>query len=101
LEGRWEGVSVENVELSQLASVTGWVRGLHFDFGGSRVTIDVPTELPRTGFYRVVNERDKQLTLEITGPNGQVDRAEFVLDSPQQLRWRIGEGRAVVLQRSL
>jgi hypothetical protein len=100
LQGRWEGVSVENVDLAQLATVTGWVRGLRFEFGGSRITIDVPTELPRTGSYRVIREHERQLMLEIAGPNGKLDRAEFVVESDERLRWQIGEGRSVILQRS-
>lgn len=99
LEGQWEGVSVENVELAQLAQVTGWARGLSFDFGGSVVTIGMATELPRSGSYRVVRENGRELTLDIIAPDGKVDRAQFVLDSREQLRFRIGEGRSILLRR--
>jgi hypothetical protein len=100
LEGRWEGASVENVDLEQLATATGWVRGLAFQFAGAAVTIGMATELPRSGSYRVAREQGKDLTLEIRGPSGQVDVAEFILDSDTQLRWRIGDGRSVVLRRA-
>jgi hypothetical protein len=101
LTGTWEGVSVENVELAYLAPVSGWVKGLRFSFNAGQLTVDIPTELPRKGGYRVVREQGNELTLEIEGPSGKVDRAEFVMDSANSLRWKIGEGRTIRLQRAL
>ena len=99
LEGRWLGDSVENFDASDIAAVTGWVRGLSLEFSGSSVTIAVPAEEPRSGKYRVASVRQNDVSLAIQRADGATDSAAFKLDDELRIRWMIGESRAVVLRR--
>jgi len=99
LQGQWVGESVENVDLSQLAMATGWARGLRFEFDGSMATIVVPTELPRSGPFRVLRASDRAITVAIERPDQQLDTATFALDTARTMRWQIGDGRSIVFRR--
>lgn len=99
LQGEWVGEGVENVDLSQLAMVTGWARGLRFEFNGSTATVTVPSERSRTGAFRVLRATDTTVTVGIERPDHQVDVATFTLDTARTLRWQIGEGRSIVFRR--
>jgi hypothetical protein len=93
------GESVQNVGPSQIAAVTGWVRGTSFEFSGSNVTVTIPTELPRTAPYEIARADERHLVLAIRNPNGALDTATFTLDPPDTLRWHIGEGRSIQMRR--
>lgn len=99
LQGEWVGESVENVDLSQLAVVTGWARGLRFEFTGSLATVTVPTELPRRGPYKVVKADERTVTISIERPDHSQDLATFALDTVNLMRWQIGEGRSILFRR--
>ena len=99
LEGRWLGESVENFEAKDLAAASGWARGLSLEFSGTRLTVAVPAEEPRTGKYRVASVNENDVQLAVTRPDGAVDTANFKLDDERSLRFMIGENRAVVLRR--
>src|SRR6187549_3022757 len=66
LEGRWLGESVENFDAKDMAAATGWARGLSLEFAGSRLTVAVPAEEPRTGKYKVARVHDNDVELAVT-----------------------------------
>lgn len=99
LQGEWVGEGVENVDLSQLAVATGWARGLRFEFAGSRATVTIPTELPRSGPFKVMNASERSVTIAIERPDHVQDIATFALDTATTIRWQIGEGRSVLFRR--
>jgi hypothetical protein len=101
LEGRWFGESLVNVDASQLAEATAWTRGTSFEFVGSKVTITIPTEMPRSAPYEIVKSTDRAVTIAVVRPDGQRDIARMTLLRPNTLQWDIGDQRAMVLQRSM
>jgi len=99
LEGRWLGESVENFDPKEMAAATGWARGLSLEFSGTRLTVAVPAEEPRTGKYQVASVHENDVQLAVTRQDGRVDTASFKLDDERSLRFMIGDQRAVVLRR--
>lgn len=99
LEGRWLGESVENFDSKDVAAATGWARGLSLEFAGSRLTVAVPAEEPRTGKYKVASVRENDVQLAVTRQDGAVDTASLKLDDERSLRFMIGDTRAIVLRR--
>jgi len=99
LEGRWLGESVENFDAKEVAAATGWARGLSLEFAGSRLTVAVPAEEPRTGKYKVASVRENDVQLAVTRADGAVDTTNLKLDDERSIRFMIGDTRAVVLRR--
>jgi len=99
LEGRWLGESVENFDSKDVAAATGWARGLSMEFSGSRLTVAVPAEEPRTGKYKVASVHENDVQLAVTRPDGAVDTTSLKLDDERSLRFMIGDTRAIVLRR--
>ena len=99
LEGRWLGESVENFDAKDVAAATGWARGLSLEFAGSRLTVAVPAEEPRTGKYKVASVRENDVQLAVTRVDGAVDTATLKLDDERSIRFMIGDTRAIVLRR--
>ena len=99
LEGRWLGESVENFDAKDVAAATGWARGLSLEFSGTRLTVAVPAEEPRTGKYKVASVHENDVELAVTRLDGAVDSASFKLDDERSLRFMIGDTRAIVLRR--
>lgn len=99
LEGRWLGESVENFDAKEVAAATGWARGLSLEFSGTRLTVAVPAEEPRTGKYKVTSVRENDVQLAVTRLDGAVDTANLKLDDERSLRFMIGDTRAIVLRR--
>src|SRR6478735_1132745 len=99
LEGRWLGESVENFDAKDVAAGTGWARGLSLEFSGTRLTVAVPAEEPRTGKYKVANVRENEVELAVTRVDGAVDTANLKLDDERSLRFMIGDSRAILLRR--
>jgi hypothetical protein len=99
LEGRWLGESLINVDSSNLAQATAWTRGTSFEFSGSKVTIAIPTEMPRSGTYEVVKSTDREVTIAVVRPDGQRDMARMKLVKANTLEWDLGEQRVMVLQK--
>jgi hypothetical protein len=97
LQGRWLGDSIENVPVSQLQKATGWVRGTQIEFSGNKVTVTIPAETPRSGSFKVSRKDDETLLVSFNRDEGGHDEAEMMLVGDQQLRWRIGEGREIVM----
>ncbi|AUX48254.1 uncharacterized protein SOCE26_097860 [Sorangium cellulosum] len=101
LQGRWNGEAIENVPGDQLAKATGWVKGTAIEFNGSKVTVTVPAETPRSGTFKVTKSDGDQVTVAFLRPEGGRDEAEFRFATDQTLRWEIGAGRAIVLSKAL
>jgi hypothetical protein len=99
LEGRWLGESVENFDAKDMAAATGWARGLSLEFSGTKLTVAVPAEEPRTGKYKVSSVHENDVQLAVTRADGAVDNASFKLDDERSLRFMLGDNRAVVLRR--
>jgi len=99
LEGRWLGESVENFDTKDVAAATGWARGLSLEFSGTRLTVAVPAEEPRTGKYKVASVHENDVELAVTRADGAVDTASLKLDDERSLRFMIGDTRAIVLRR--
>ncbi|MEO8905684.1 MAG: hypothetical protein ABI488_24375 [Polyangiaceae bacterium] len=99
LEGRWLGESVENFDAKDMAAATGWARGLSLEFSGTKLTVAIPAEEPRTGKYKVASVHENDVQLAVTRVDGVVDNASFRLDDERSLRFMLGDNRAVVLRR--
>src|SRR4051812_9432268 len=99
LEGRWLGESVENFDAKDMAAATGWARGLSLEFSGTKLTVAIPAEEPRTGKYKVASVHENDVQLAVTRVDGAVDSANLKLDDERSLRFMIGDTRAIVLRR--
>ena len=100
LQGRWLGESIENVSPAQAPKAAGWVKGTAFDFQGNRVTVTIPAETPRTGTFKVTKAEGETLLVSFLREEGGRDEAEIQLVGERELRWRIGEGREIVLLKA-
>jgi hypothetical protein len=100
LQGRWLGESIENVPAHQLQKATGWVKGTAIEFNGNKVTVTIPAESPRSGTFKVSRHEGDALLLSFNRDEGGHDEAEMMLVGDQQLRWKIGEGREVVMVKA-
>ncbi len=101
LQGRWLGESIENVPLAQLTKSTGWVKGTAIEFQGNKVTVTIPAETPRTGSFKVARGTEPDaLLVSFVRDEGGHDEAEMKLVGDQTLRWRIGDGREIVMLKA-
>jgi hypothetical protein len=99
LEGRWFGDAVENFEQRDLPAVTGWARGVSFEFAGENLTVSVPAEEPRTAPYQVASVQRNDVRLAIRRPTGEKDTMLLRLDDDRSIRWMLDDHHAVVLRR--
>jgi len=99
LQGRWLGDSIDNVPSAQLAKATGWVKGTAIEFNGNKVTVTIPAETPRSGTYSVTRKEGDALLVSFKRDEGGRDEAEMALVGDHTLRWRIGGGREIVMQK--
>jgi len=100
LQGRWLGESIENVSASEVQKATGWVKGTAMEFQGGKVTVTIPAETPRTGTFKVSKAEGDNLVVLFQRAEGGQDEVEMQLVGDQTLRWRIGEGREIVLAKA-
>ncbi|WP_437831892.1 hypothetical protein [Sorangium sp. So ce1153] len=100
LQGRWYGDSIENAPVDQLTKATGWVKGTAIEFNGSKVTVTLPAETPRSGTFKVTKSDGDQVTVGFLRPEGGLDEAQFRFATDQTLHWDIGAGRAIVLAKA-
>lgn len=100
LQGRWLGESIENVPVSQAQKATGWVKGTAIEFNGSKVTVTVPAETPRSGTFKVTRKEGDTLLVSFLREEGGRDEAEMALVGDGVLKWRIGEGREIVMLKA-
>lgn len=100
LEGRWLGESVDNAPAAQAAQIGGWVKGTAIEFSGSKATITIPAESPRSGGFTIAREDGQSMILAFTRAEGGKDEAHFRFVGEDQLRWTLPEGPEVVLVRA-
>ena len=100
LQGRWLGESIDNVPASQVQKATGWVKGTAIEFSGNKVTVTIPAETPRSGTFKVSRQEGETLMVSFNREEGGHDEAELSLVGDQQLRWRIGDGREIVMNKA-
>ncbi len=91
---------MENVPESQAAKVTGWVKGTALEFSGSKVTVTIPAESPRTGQFKVAKAEGDLVRVSFVREEGGRDEADLRFVGEDTLRWSIGAGREVVLLRA-
>lgn len=100
LQGRWLGETIENVSATHLTKAMGWVKGASLEFQGSKATVMIPAESPRTGTFRVTDTDGDKVTVSFLREEGGRDEAEFQFVGESQLRWNIGEGRQIVMVKA-
>ncbi len=99
IQGRWLGESVENFDDDEMAAASGWAKGTSFEFSGSTLTVAIPAEEPRTGTYRIAATDERNVRLAVLSSDGEQEELELILDDERNLRWILGEGRALVMHR--
>jgi hypothetical protein len=100
LQGRWLGEAIENVPTAQLQRATGWVKGTAIEFSGNKVTVTIPAEAPRSGTFKVSRHEGDSMLLSFNRDEGGHDEAEMTLVNDRELRWKVGEGREIVMVRA-
>lgn len=100
LEGRWVGESVENFRPEQAARAQGWAKGTSFEFKGSRVTVSIPAESPRSGTYKVTALNEQELRVTFLRAHGAKDVVEVQFENDDKLRWKLGDGRSVIMRKA-
>jgi hypothetical protein len=99
LEGRWLGDSVESFEQRELSRATGWAKGVSFEFSGTKITVTIPAEEPRTAPYKVAAVHASDVRLAVQRPDGKVDPVHLKIDDERSLRWMLDGTRSVVFRR--
>jgi hypothetical protein len=99
LEGRWLGDSVDSFEQRELSRATGWAKGVSFEFSGTKVTVTIPAEEPRTGSYKVAGVHAKDVRLAVQRPDGKTDPVHLKIDDERSLRWMLDATHSIVLRR--
>jgi len=99
LEGRWLGDSVESFEQRELSRATGWAKGVSFEFTGTKVTVTIPAEEPRTAPYQVAGVHDSDVRLAVLRPDGKSDPLHLRIDDERSVRWMLDGTHAVLLRR--
>jgi hypothetical protein len=100
LQGKWLGESIENAPPGQVTKATGWVKGTAIEFSGSKVTVTIPAETPRSGTFKIAKVEGDQMTLSFLREEGGRDEADFRFAPDQSLRWTVGGGQEIVLVRA-
>ncbi len=100
LQGRWLGETIENVSAQHLTKAMGWVKGAALEFNGTKATVMIPAESPRTGTFRVTEADGDRVTVSFLREEGGRDEAEFQFVGEGQLRWSIGDGRQILLVKA-
>jgi hypothetical protein len=100
LQGRWLGESVENVDRSLLASVTGWAKGTSFEFSGDRITVVIPAEEPRSGSYSIESVRENLIAVRAKRNDGTLDSIELRLEDEHSLNWVLPNGAAIRMRKA-
>lgn len=99
LQGHWTGRSVENFDQEKVAAATGWARGTSFVFRGNRIKVTVPAEQPRSGVFQLTAIEDRQVSLLVLDSRGEESELDLIVDDADSLRWVLGDGRTMVLER--
>lgn len=99
LEGRWLGDSVESFEQRELSRATGWARGVSFEFLGSKLTVTIPAEEPRSAQYKVASVHASDVRLSVLRPDGKTDPLHLRIDDERSVRWMLDDSHSIVLRR--
>ncbi len=99
LQGRWLGDSIENIPAAELQKATGWVKGTAIEFQGNKVTVTIPAETPRSGSFKVAKAEGDAVLVSFLREEGGRDEAEFQFVGDTTLRWRVGDGREIVMAK--
>ncbi|HHH11939.1 MAG TPA: hypothetical protein ENK23_07700 [Sorangium sp.] len=99
LEGRWVGEAVENFRPEQTAQAAGWAKGTSFEFKGSRVTVSIPAESARSGTYKVTARSERELQVTFLRAHGAKDVVDVQFEDDDRLRWKLGDGRSVLMRK--
>jgi hypothetical protein len=99
LEGRWLGDSVESFEQRELSRATGWARGVSFEFLGSKLTVTIPAEEPRSAQYQVASVHASDVRLAVLRPDGKTDPLHLRIDDERSVRWMLDDSHSIVLRR--
>ena len=67
---------------------------------GSKVTVTIPAETPRSGTYKISQEDGDNLTLVFSRAEGGRDEARLRFVGEESLRWSLPEGPEIVLVRA-
>jgi hypothetical protein len=98
LQGRWYGETITNAPEEQVAKATGWVKGTAIEFSGSKATVTIPAETPRSGTFKITKVEGDRVTVAFLRSEGGRDETDFRLaPDDRTLRWDIGAGREVIL----
>jgi len=100
LQGRWLGETIENVPATHLLKAMGWVKGTALEFSGTKATVMIPAESPRTGTFRVTEAEGDKVKVSFLREEGGRDEAEFQFVGDGQLKWSIGDGRQILLVKA-
>ncbi|MBK8258699.1 MAG: hypothetical protein IPK82_39330 [Polyangiaceae bacterium] len=100
LQGRWLGEGVENFPTQQVPKATGWVKGTAVEFSGSKVTVTVPAETPRSGTFKVARVDGEKIVVAFTRDEGGTDETAFRFVNETTLRWDAGNGREIVMVKA-
>lgn len=101
LQGRWQGESIVNAPADQAGAANGWVRGTEIEFNGSKVTVIIPAESPRSGTFKIAKAEGDRVTIAFQRSEGGRDEADFQLTpDDRKLRWDIGGGREILLAKA-
>src|SRR5262245_29646436 len=100
LQGRWLGEGVENFPAAQVPRATGWVKGTAIEFAGSKVTVTVPAETPRSGTFKVSRIEGDKIIVAFARDEGGTDESSFRFMNENTVRWDVGGGREIVLIKS-
>ncbi len=99
LQGKWVGERVDNFPAAQVGRASGWVTGAAFEFKGSRVTVSIPADPPRHGTYKITKAAQDELLIAFLRPHGAKDEVAFQFENEDRLRWKLGDGRSIVLRK--
>lgn len=99
LQGKWIGESIENFHPSQQQRASGWITDTSFEFTGTRVTVTVAAESPRQGTFKVAEVSDDEVEVSFLRPTGETDIAALQFEGEKHLRWKLGDGRTVVMRK--
>lgn len=99
LQGQWLGTAVENFDEEAIAPATGWAKGTSFEFSGRRLKVTLPAQPPRVGVYELAAIEERSVVLNVLSSGGENSELELIFDDEDHIRWVLGEGRTMVLQR--
>ena len=64
------------------------------------MTVTIPAESPRTGSFKAIRKDPETLIISFLRDEGGRDEAEMAISGDHQLKWRVGEGRGIVLVKA-